>query len=298
MHNSTFKAQTFSGMRALESLDIFSLNAAILPSRLISDLQSLKILRVAIEGGADQITVVEEDLLAGAPNLQYVDLSLKRIQSLPADLLNHAPSLEAVNLSFDLAGGQIPERFLNDLQNLSYFDLNSTSHLTLPKRLFEHSGNLEGLTIRADTLGGLENEIFSQTRLRYLQLYAHRIETIPPSLTRGLSHLTTLTIRTIKNEEETLPRDFLEGLDHLETLQLEMSLRSLPNDFLMNKSRLAFINMSYNEFSDLSPDLFSHLPSLGIVHLGGNPLTDHSKQRLKQSLGDKVEFSDSFGVHQ
>ena len=130
----------------------------------------------------------------------------------------------------------------------------------------------------------LPTGIFSDlTSLTTLELGGNDLTTLPSGIFSGLVNLTTLGLELNGLTSSMLPANLFSGLTSLQQLFLNNNaLETLPADIFRNITdndtppALTTLNLSFNNLTELPPEIFSSLNNLTAVNVSVNPKGDLS----------------------
>lgn len=286
----------FEHLRALKSLTIESCLLDRLPTDTFRGLSSLKNLTVrqAVSKSANIASENADDILDGESlvvepysfrfiesNLEHLDLSLNRIETLPTDLFCPFLTLHSLNLSFnhliDLASfGLIdPATGRLCLQELYHLDLSNNRLELVP----ETSGvaalkNLQHLNLSSNHISEITELTFSALlRLHVLDLSNNRLRTLPGRMFRDSDEMRELYLSG--NGLIEMTAGLFQGLSKL--LVLDIGNNHLTSDVLTHETfadliRVIVMDMSNNRLRRLPASIFQNQYSLQVLSLEGNEL--------------------------
>ena len=159
------KADDFSGLLNLRSIDLSDNNIEILPPNLFSHNPNLQ----RIDLSDNQITLLPEELLSHLSDLRILKLSDNNIESIPPNFFSHTPNLQAIDLS-DNQIPFIPEGFCSRLLDLRILHLADNNLETLPKNFCSNSSLLYELYLNGNNIITLPQIFFTFPRMQYLRV--------------------------------------------------------------------------------------------------------------------------------
>ena len=187
---TTFKANDFNGLTALEFLDLWNNGLGSLPAGIFDELTKLK-----------EIILTNNDLIR-----------------LPAGLFDKCTALEYLSLwKNDLV--RLPAGLFDKLTALEYLSLSENELSNLPAGLFDGLTALERLYLYNNSLSRLPAGIFDKlTKLELLSLWGNGLSRLPVGIFDKLTALKLLSLRD--NRLSSLPEGIFDGLTALWELNL------------------------------------------------------------------------------
>ncbi|XP_040921906.1 toll-like receptor 13 [Toxotes jaculatrix] len=302
--------------RSLQSLRILSLRhnrlssvPRNLPTLVELDLSSNKISKLKCDDFANQtklrqlslyqnsISALSDCVFKDLIRLQVLKLQKNRMSNLNGAFKKYLPNLRELFLNQNELNVITYGEFqgLQSLQNLSLIE-NQISQLE--DRCFSGLTNLTNLLLQKNriTEKSLNSSIFSDLmNLRRLDFRENRIKYEDSSALANapfsqLSRLETLAIPSQHRREKSyLPCNFLQGLTNLLFFNTRsVQLLSLPEDMFKYTPKLQKLDISSNEFMDLSPGLFSPIQNLTSLYISRTSL--RSLDFLRIANLTKLEF--------
>lgn len=231
--------------------------------------------------------------------LQVLKLQNNSIHALNKAFKKHLPNLQKLHLNSNklttIKYGDF--RGLQSLQNLS---LHSNQIKKLENGSFIGLTNLTDLKLQLNQLLAAEIDgVFHHLiNLRWLNLMDNRIKytssrAVPHPPFHRLSRLETLAISSQhRRGKSQLPCNILEGLPNLTDFTCRNSqLLSLATDMFTHTPNLQKLDISSNDFTDLSPELFHPIPDVRSLYISRISL--RSLDFLKNAKLNKLDFLQS-----
>lgn len=242
---------------------------------------------------ANSISVLPECVFKGLTQLQVLKLQNNSISKISKSFQLLLPNLKRLHLNSNKLVAIMKGQFsgLRGLQNLS---LHSNQIKQLSRGSFSGLTNLTTLQlqsnqIEAKVVHGVFDDLVNLRRLdlRNNHIRYYSSDPLPSPPFRQLSLLETLELPSQRRRGKSqLPSNFLEGLSNLLGFNCRNSqLLSLPKGMFTYTPRLQRLDVSSNDFTDLSPDLFHPIPdvrSLYISRISLGSLDFMKEAKLKQ----------------
>uniref|UniRef100_A0A8D0B5N3 Uncharacterized protein n=1 Tax=Salvator merianae TaxID=96440 RepID=A0A8D0B5N3_SALMN len=308
-HNlfTSMKPGTFENCTQLKHLNMAFNRMKRLPKTLFQSLHSFQSLSLA----NNNFTKVP-NAVSNLSSLQSLDLSFNKIDRVfPLDFfcLNNLTSLS-------IAGNRISDLHSDLFSNLSRLqELNLQNNIIteIKEPFSDNLKMLETLILNQNNLDSLSKGIFRYLiSLRSLNLADNRIVTIERGAFEGLRNLKNLVLGSNKISRETLHEGVFEGASSLAELQLFNNYinydfshkidRNLAVSFLDPKTfsytpTLQELDLSKNNFLNVSSALFQPIPNLTELHLNQNGLNslsfvsgvNFSKLTLLRVAGNQID---------
>ena len=240
--------ETFSQINNLQYLFLQKNHLRRITDKTFHGLNGLLQLNIS-QNNLDQI---DDDALSTSTFVTNLDISQNRLLSFPVTI-----------------------RFLSQLQML---DLRNNTIRNLPTLASMRTlDNLLGLSLKNNSITVLQELGFSWApNLQVLNLAGNEITIIHPrafALNRNLIHLVLEANQITTLQEILLPLNQLGFLYAAHNHVASLSSHAIP-------SSLTYIDLSYNQLSELQPKIFMHLDSLSTVMLIHNQLRSFSPESL------------------
>eukprot|EP00008_Paramoeba_atlantica_P002578 CAMPEP_0201503810 /NCGR_PEP_ID=MMETSP0151_2-20130828/84868_1 /ASSEMBLY_ACC=CAM_ASM_000257 /TAXON_ID=200890 /ORGANISM="Paramoeba atlantica, Strain 621/1 / CCAP 1560/9" /LENGTH=474 /DNA_ID=CAMNT_0047897503 /DNA_START=436 /DNA_END=1857 /DNA_ORIENTATION=- len=120
-----------------------------------------------------------------------------------------------------------------------------------------------------------------------LIMYENQLEKLPPEIGQ-LESLTSLNVS--QNQLRELPRELSMLEDLVELFAAANFITEIPNELGGGKNGLATLDLTQNEISSLSPDLFQNLGGVEEMYLGMNKLKEIGPELRQASRLVKLEL--------
>lgn len=228
----------------------------------------------------NSISAIDKFVFKGLIRLQVLKLHNNSISKLGDAFKTHLPQLIQLRLNLNKLNAIKPGE-LSGLQSLQNLSLNENKIKKLEKGCFLGLTNLTYIqlnsnTIREHQLKGVFDDLINLISLDLRDnkiKYTDSTALSDPPFSK-LSHLESLVIRgNSRREKSLLPRNFLQGLTNLlEFNARNTQLLSLHKDTFTYTPRLLRLDISSNDLSDLSPELFYPIPSLEALYISRTSL--------------------------
>lgn len=261
---------------------------------------------------------------ANLTRLRHLNLYANLISALPDCVFKDLTQLQVLKLQNNSIS-RLSETFQLHLQNLRQLHLNSNKLTAISRGQFSGLHSLQNLSLHSNQIKQLAKGSFSGlTNLTTIQLQSNQIEAqvlvngvfndllnlrrldlrnnhiryfssepLPSPPFRQLSLLETLEIPSQRRRGKSqLPCNFLEGLSNLLAFSCRNSqLLSLPQDMFTYTPRLQRLDISSNDFTDLSPDLFHPIPDVRSLYISRISL--RSLDFIKEAKLHQLKFLQS-----
>ena len=187
---TTFKANDFNGLTALEFLDLWGNDLSRLPDGLFDDLTALTWLELY----NNDLRGLQEDIFDKLTTLKYLYLYNNDLSRLPDGLFDDLTELKTLFL-FNNDLNSLPDGLFDDLTALELLDLSRNELSSLPDGLFDDLTALKYLDLRYNKLSSLSADVFDgPTALELLDLGYNSLRSLPAGLFDGLTKLKRLVL--------------------------------------------------------------------------------------------------------
>uniref|UniRef100_A0A7S3BK81 Uncharacterized protein n=1 Tax=Prasinoderma singulare TaxID=676789 RepID=A0A7S3BK81_9VIRI len=232
----------FSGMTALQVVDLGSHPVPSLPMQLFEDLVALR----------------------------QLEFHFFALTSLAADTFNRTTALEFLGLR-ENSFMTLPDAVFGGLTALTYLSLRANGMSSIPEGLFAGLSSLSELDLVSNTFQELPAGVFEGLEfLRVLRLPNNNINALPPELLSPLSGLTWLDVRSC-NVNGLAPATF-DGVPQLRVLELSNNPLgpTLPGTLFANATRLEALYMAGAGLHHLPSTILLPLNELVVLDLNNN----------------------------
>ncbi|KAI8487423.1 Caspase 9, apoptosis- cysteine protease [Branchiostoma belcheri] len=219
----------------------------------------------------NSLSVLDENMFTGLSHLQVLDASNNEIREIRGNLCLAMPKLRALYL-----GG-------NKLSVIP----DGLNHCTFLKQL--HLQNNSIGSVNSSTLQNL-------SQLTHFDLQNNTISELIPRSLKSLSNLTHLYMAG--NKISKIKKNSLKGLDSLRVLDLSNNqIKTTQPRAFKHTQNLEKLFLNKNQYRKLSKHGFS--PSLKVLHLRGNKLTELSRKPFRPlSKLEILDLSDNKIEHE
>ncbi|XP_058810468.1 leucine-rich repeats and immunoglobulin-like domains protein 3 isoform X2 [Phymastichus coffea] len=249
------------------------------------------------------ISEINKDALAAYPELQSLDLSGNKINSVRNATLN-AAKLKNLNLNSNQIS-LIESSSFEKLPSLLELRLNK-NRLSVLKDYLKKLDKLRILEVNQNELHQIDALTFKElTSLRKLRLKRNNISVLNDGAFWPLSSLSELQLDF--NALRTVPKGALFGLEQLRSFGLSHNRISLIEPLAWETCKeLADLDLSYNELSRIDRIFFTSLRKLrklnlehnGIVYIAEGAFKDLSSLQVLELNSNKISYivEDAFGI--
>lgn len=268
----------FSTLSQLQELHIDGCRVQELPPFAFEGLSDLKKLSIATQQPTS--VTVQQNSLAGLPELAHLDLSQNGIRSLPKDELCRLTKLSHLSLHQNELKSIDDLGVGNCLKNLKKIDLSEnkisflkTSHLSQNFPALE-TLHLNNNFIRFVLPDEVSPNATTGCSLRTVNLSNNQISSFPPMALISCKSLTKLTLAN--NSLAILEQETFDGLTSLEVLDLSGNLlqsSQLQSRLFRDLGSLIELILSRNQVETIDDFLSSFALNLNILRLDHNSLT-------------------------
>ena len=259
----------FSGLAALETLDLSGNILTELPPAIFYGLGALNILRLQ----GNRLTALPAGVFTGLAALSALYLNRNSLAALPSGIFDRLAELEVLYLNNNNLTALLSGIFtgLSDLETLKLSDNSLTA---LPAGLFSELTELDYLSLSNNFLTELPAGLFSGLKvLTVLRLEGNSLYVLPAGAFAGLVRLGVLYLND--NSLTALPPSAFAGLAALDILYLNgNSLTELPAGAFAGLTALRFLLLDDNGLTALPADAFTGLTALRTLDLSNNHLME------------------------
>ncbi len=288
---TSLKANDFSGLTALKSLNLANNAIGSIPAGIFTDLAALEFLNMPhsitnlpanvfyslsalkhLGFSSNNFGNPHASLFFSLSHLEKLYISGNKFTSLPANVFSNLRALKLLNLrSNDISSLDASLFFkLSNLENLLLLGNEITS---LDANVFSSLSKLKKLELRDNKIRSLDADVFSNlAALEELLLYNNEIGSLDVSIFSNLTALTELSLG--KNKLTSLPANLFSNLSALKTLELRGNgIINLDANIFSNLSALTSLHLDENKIANVPADLFSNLTALESLGLFDNGIT-------------------------
>lgn len=249
---------------------------------------------------ANSISVLSDCVFKDLTRLQVLKLQNNSISKLGGTFQKYLQNLRQLHLNSNKLTA-INHREFSGLQSLQNLSLHSNQIKKLANGSFFGLTNLTNIQLQSNQIEAqvLGNDVFNDLiNLRRLDLRNNHIRyfssrPLPNPPFQQLSLLETLELPSQRRRGKShMPCNILEGLSNLLGFNCRNSqLLSLPKDIFTYTPRLQRLDISTNDFTDLSPDLFHPIPDVRSLYISRIRL--RSLDFIKEAKLNQLEFLQS-----
>lgn len=246
-----------------------------------------------------RIIDVDYESFENLPALEYLDLSVNKIQTLKLGVLDEFKQLKFLNLSYNQLTG-FPLGLFDQKPNIEVLDLKANRITDLELGIFDPMSKLRHLDLSSNALLGKDMNpyIFDQTTriqfmdfsrndmsgsknilldafeaLEFLNLDRCFLTEVPKFATspnlKTVKHLMLSTNKITKLDDGTI----FVHLDDLEILNLiDNAIDNIVHNVFMPLKKLKMVFLRGNKLTQIPDTLFQHLPKLGNIDLSHNAI--------------------------
>ena len=288
---TSLKADDFSGLTGLKSLNLANNAVSSIPAGIFSDLAALEFLNMPhsitnlpgnvfyslstlkhLGFASNNFGNPDPNLFSRLSNLEKLYISGNKFTSLPANVFSNLRALKLLNLrSNDIRS--LAANLFSDLSNLEDLLLHGNEITSLDANVFSSLPNLKKLELRDNKIGSLDENLFSNlAALEELLLYNNEIGSLDVSIFSNLTTLIELSLG--KNKLTSLPANLFSNLSALKTLELRGNgIINLDANTFSNLSALTSLYLDENKIANVPAGLFSNLTALESLGLFDNGIT-------------------------
>lgn len=215
----------------------------------------------------NQIAVVDPQAFNTTHDITFLDLSNNKLPKVSKSLLDTLPKLESLYLSRNSITEIEPSAF-SALSRLDALDLDGNKLETLASNTFAGLWFAFRLDLSSNSIKRIEGGAFSAlSNLLRLQLNSNAIDSgaIQPDAFQGLRKVYTLEMN--HNKLTILRNGMFGGLPDLQYLELRDNRIVTIEPLAFDHAELQHLDLSSNQISELSSDVFSHAPNMNHVNL-------------------------------
>ena len=213
---------------------------------------------------------ISQFTLEGYPGLMSLVLDNNKIKTIGEGGVDLVGSTNLKNLS--LRNNEIDfirDGAFRDTASLRHLDISMNLLSTIPPAAFQNLHSLQVLDLDGNSFD--EVPIAVPVNLTTLSINCNRINDLTINSLYHLPNLKTLSMAV--NGMESIHTDAFQNQGMLEELYLHYNLLSyLPNDWCRTMKNLRYLDLTENEFTTFESTIYSSLPSLRQIYVGGNPL--------------------------
>lgn len=236
-------AADLGGLPNLRFLQVISRNIEYIEPGAFSPLTNLNTLAIYL---AQAITVIDENLVRGLPQLEALSVEGTSVDRVTEGALRILPKLRRLNVIADNFRS-LPDNFLSG-SNITHLYMDSNFMSNISSNAFGSLSSLVELSLADNNLNVISGDIFQNLyNLEILNLRLNNIAFVNASTFNALKSLRVIN---------------LEG----------NAISYLPSDTFRNLSDIVELNLASNALSFLPHRLFGDLLSLSILDLSGNRL--------------------------
>lgn len=247
-----------------------------------------------------KIKEIKQESFKNLPSLQYIDLSINKIENLHLGVLDGTRQVSYLNLSYNLIS-ELELGIFDQKPNLEVLDLRSNKLKALKLGVFDPLRKLGHLDLSDNLLKGSELNpfVFDKSRgIKFLDFSRNVMSDSKDNLLKSFQSLDFLNLdrcfiknnvpifvrnsnlRTVRhiilstNQIDNL-RDATTfvNLDNLEILDLSFNSIDIINEDVFKPLRkLKKILLRHNNLRTISENLFQNIPNLGLIDLSYNRL--------------------------
>ena len=209
--------------------------------------------------------------LRNCSQLEKLDLSKNRLQSLPETFLQTCARLENLELGYNQLQS-LPETLLQSCIRLKKLDLRNNEFQSLPETLLQFCTEVEELNLGSNQLQSLPEALLQTcTQLKRLGLNRNQLQSLPETLLQTCARLENLELGY--NQLQSLPEALLKFCTQLTWLGLDNNqLQSLPETLLKFCTRLEQLVLNNNGLQSLPETLLETCIQLQQLYLNNNQL--------------------------
>ncbi|XP_076665663.1 podocan-like protein 1 [Andrena cerasifolii] len=213
---------------------------------------------------------ISQFTLEGYPGLMSLVLDNNRVRTIGEDGVDLVGSTNLRNLSLaNNVVGSIRDGAFRDSASLRRLDISMNSLSTIPPAAFQNLHALEFLDLDGNSLVEVPMAVPANTTT--LSINCNRIKNLMINSLHHLPHLKTLSLGL--NGMESVHEDAFQNQGMLEELYLHYNqLNYLPDDWCRTMRNLRYLDLTGNDFTTFESTIYSGLPSLRHIFVGGNPL--------------------------
>ncbi|XP_074282165.1 receptor-like protein EIX2 isoform X2 [Silene latifolia] len=212
--------------------------------------------------------------------LQYLNLSLNKMNgSLPSSL-GQLTNLKYLDLGYNKMNGSLPSS-LGQLTNLNYLDLSYNEFIGQVPASFVNLSGLKFLYLPKNKLSGLFPDFIGHlTQIEVLDISSNSLQ----GTVFGIGNLSKLWYLDMNFNHLNLNLD--SSFKWRPPFQLQVFnvhscvINTVFPQWLKNQTQIAFLDLSYTGISGELPGWLWNLSSLQMIHLSGNQLTGSLPQHI------------------
>lgn len=245
---SKIECKDFANLTKLRQLNLYQNSISALKGCVFKDLVRLQVLKIQ----NNTISQLNDAFKMSLPNLRQLHLNSNKLTVIKSGEFQGLWSLQILSLHFNLIRS-LNKGCFHGLKNLTDINL--------------QSNNIEAKSLEEGSLNDLINLRNLNLRNNHIKYFTSSALLYPPF--SNLSLLEKLAIPGQRRRGKfQLPSNILQGLTNL----LDFSTRtcqllSIPTDIFKYTPRLQNIDISSNDLTDLSPNLFSPVQNLKSLYI-------------------------------
>ncbi|XP_065172187.1 leucine-rich repeat-containing protein 15-like [Atheta coriaria] len=221
----------------------------------------------------NNLTSISNELFTANKNFQYLNLSNSQIKHIVPNAFIYLSKLEVLDLSMNMLLN-VHQCDLLNLKDTSYIfhNLSALHTLILFGNNISNFDNalgylplLQKLDLSHQNFSSLSNKMFPEiSAIKYLNISNNQINQINPNTFVNMQNLEHLDLS--HNQIKNMHIASLHGLSNLQSLNLSYNHYTIDKYLIFNTPQLSFLDISYNNVSDIDVTLFkgSHLSSINI----------------------------------
>lgn len=213
-------------------------------------------------------------------DLQYVDLSINHLISIPTKSFIYQEKLQELHLNNNKLSS-VTNKTFQGLKSLTVLNLRENFLDELPRGLFTVLSKLEELNLGQNIISKIDALAFDGLlALRVLYLDDNQLTSVPTPSFPLVGSLAELHVGL--NSFTFLPDDAFEGLNKLSVLDLNgAALSDIGNDAFRGLNTLRNLNLADNKLSRIPTKQLSHLSRLEELTIGQNEFTTVESNSFK-----------------
>lgn len=264
LSNNLLKELKLVGLNNLEILDISDNYFKQIPN----ELHLRKLRKLSLAG--NRITTIEENDFLHLTRLEYIDLSKNLIRSISDQAFQYLNDLRVLNLATNSISKQsdLNSNLLRNQINLDILDLSDNKINYFPYPLLDNQSNLKQLFLDYNFIDELTNEMLKNlVSLEELSISYNLIDELKDGMFYYNQNLKFISLagNKISSVNDNV---FIGCSDNL--LGLDISYNDLIDLPRLVMPKLIILNLSLNQFKELSKDHFINLPALMYLNISNS----------------------------